>query len=321
VTPRMLGTLPFFLPPASVSAEAVGSLGLFLTVVSLCFCALVFGAILLFTLLYSRRTEHTPPPVNRVSAVLTALYLLVPLSLVTVLFAWGTSLQLGNPRPPDEAMEIRVLGMQWMWKFQHPEGRQEINELHVPLGRPVRLTMSSQDVGHTLSIPAFRLKARILPGRSASAWFQATRAGQYHLFCVEYCGARHSGMRGTVIVMDPRAYQHWMSGETEGASPTSLGVRLFADLKCGTCHRADGAGRGPALEGLLGRTVTLRDGSTIIADEAYIRESILNPGAKQVANFEPVMPAFQGQLTEEQVLRILAYLETLEAGASGRTQP
>jgi cytochrome c oxidase subunit 2 len=240
--------------------------------------------------------------------------------LVAFLFAWGTSLGFGNRPAPNEAIEVSVLGQQWMWKFQHPEGRQEINELHVSLGRPVRLSLTSRDVSHTLSIPAFRLKTRIPPGRSAWAWFQATRAGQYHLFCAEYCGARHSQMQGAVIVMDPRAYQQWVSGETEGASPASLGQRFLAELKCDACHRPDGAGRGPSLEGLFGRTVTLRDGRTLVADEAYVRESILNPGAKLVANFEPVMPAFQGQLTEEQLLRILAYLQTLQGSGPGGPQ-
>jgi len=296
------------------------SLGLFLALVCLCLVVLVFGTVVLFALLYRRRSEP-PPSVHHLPATLSALSLLIPSALVMVLFVWGTSLHFSHPPPPEEAMEVRVLGKQWMWKFQHPEGRQEINELHVPLGRWVRLTMTSQDVSHTLSIPEFRLKTRILPGSSASAWFQATRAGQYRLFCAEYCGARHAEMRGQVIVMAPRAYQHWVSGETEEASPASLGERLFTELKCGACHRPDGAGRGPSPEGLFGRTVTLRDGRTLVADESYVRESILNPGAKLVANFEPVMPAFQGQLTEEQLLRILAYLSTLKGGGPGRPQP
>ena len=316
----MVSALPFFPSAASMNAQAVGSLSLFLVLVSLWFSALVFGTGLWFAIRYRRRSDDEPPLI-RLPATLTALCVLLPCLLVTLLFAWGTSLRFGNPRPPDEAMEVRVLGKQWMWKFQHPEGRQEINELHVPIGRPVRLTMTSQDVSHSLSIPALRLKARVLPGRSTSAWFQATRAGQYRLFCAEYCGARHSEMHGQVVVMEPRAYQQWVSGGAEGASPASLGERLFTELKCGVCHRSDGAGRGPALEGLFGRTVTLRDGRTVLADEAYVRESILNPSAKLVTGFEPVMPAFQGQLSEEQLLRILAYLNTLKGGAPGGPRP
>ena len=305
-------SFPLFPDQASTYAEGVDSLAFFLAGVSAFASVLIFGLVLYFGVRYRRRSEDERPAAPPSSPALTIVCSVTAFLLAMAMFGWGASLYFNNSRPPEDAMEIHVVGKQWMWMVQHPEGLREINELHVPRGVPVRLKMTSEDVVHSLSIPAFRIKKDVLPGRYTTAWFEATRAGEYHLFCAEYCGAGHSLMRGKLIVMAPAAYEQWVSGEAPGESPAALGGRLFAELKCDSCHRPDGAGRGPSLESLLGRTVTLRDGRTLVADEAYIRESILNPQASLVAGFEPVMPVFEGELKEAQLIGIISYLKTLE---------
>jgi cytochrome c oxidase subunit 2 len=226
-------------------------------------------------------------------------------------------------------MQLYATGKQWMWKFQHPEGVREINELHVPLGQNVKITMSSEDVIHSLFMPSFRVKMDVVPGRYTQLWFRATQTGSFHIFCTEYCGTQHSGMIGTVTVMEPGDYEAWLSGGSGGAarpgeSLAQAGERLFNERACNTCHLPNGAGRGPALVGLLGSTVKLEGGGSLKADETYVRESILNPGAKIVAGYTPQMPTFQGQLTEEQVLALIAYIRTLggrETAAASASGP
>jgi cytochrome c oxidase subunit 2 len=214
-------------------------------------------------------------------------------------------------------LNIYVVGKQWMWKFQHLDGQREINELHVPVGRAVKLIMTSEDVIHDVFVPAFRVKADVLPGRYTNLWFQATTPGRYHLFCAEYCGTRHSGMTGEVIVMEPIEYQAWLSGGSGEGSLASAGEKLFQDLACNTCHRPDAQGRGPVLQNLYGKQVTLATGETVVVDEAYIRESILMPRSKVTAGFQPIMPTFQGQVTEEQILALTEYIKSLPAAAAG----
>jgi cytochrome c oxidase subunit 2 len=204
-----------------------------------------------------------------------------------------------------------VVGKQWMWKLQHQEGQREINELHVPLGRPVRLTMTSEDVIHSFYIPAFRVKSDVLPGRYTSLWFEPTVPGKYHLFCAEYCGTKHSTMIGSIHVLEPQAYQAWLSGGAPEGSMASSGEKLFQDLACTNCHHLEGRGRCPNLQGLFGNPVLLSNGQTIKVDEAYIRESILNPTAKVVAGYEPIMPTFQGLVTEEGILQLIEYIKSL----------
>jgi cytochrome c oxidase subunit 2 len=198
-----------------------------------------------------------------------------------------------------------------MWKIQHSDGQREINELHVPVGRPVRLTMTSEDVIHDFFVPAFRMKQDVLPGRYTNAWFQATRPGRYHLFCSQYCGTKHSAMIGWIDVMEPVAYQAWLSGGAGGESLAAAGAKLFVQHACNTCHRPDSLARGPNLEGLFGKTVRLAGGRTVVADESYIRESIVNPNAKMVAGFQPLMPTFQGLISEEGLLQLVAYIKSL----------
>ena len=198
-----------------------------------------------------------------------------------------------------------------MWKFQHPEGQREIDQLHVPLGRAVRLTMISQDAIHSLFVPEFRVKQDVLPGRYTTTWFQTTMPGRYHLFCTQYCGTMHAGMIGEVVVMEPDSYQAWLSGGNAEGSLASTGQKLFQQLGCTTCHRFDTQGRGPNLVGAYGKPVLLDDGRTVTVDDNYVRESILNPGAKVVAGFKPIMPTFQGIVNEEQLLSLVAYIRSL----------
>src|SRR5688572_938389 len=217
-------------------------------------------------------------------------------------------------RSPDQKLEIYATGKRWMWKFQHLDGKSEINELHVPLGRAVRVTFTSEDVLHSLYFPAFRTKADAIPGRYSSVWFTPTKLGEYHLFCAEYCGTRHSGMIGRVVVMEPSAYQAWLTGDVVGGSLSKRGEQLFNDLACNTCHRTDGTtGRGPSLVNKFGNSERLTTGEVVTVDESYIRESILRPHVKVVTPFEPLMPTFQGLISEENVMALVEYVKTLKA--------
>src|SRR6188508_3444014 len=191
-----------------------------------------------------------------------------------------------------------VVGKQWMWKAQHMDGAREINELHVPVGRPVKLIMGSEDVIHSFFIPDFRVKADVVPGRYNTMWFTASKPGKYHIFCTQYCGTKHSAMIGTVTAMDPSDYQVWLSGGAGGGTMAENGAKLFADLSCNTCHLENGQGRGPVLKGLYGKQVLTTGGQIVTMDDAYIRESVLQPQAKVVSGFQPIMPTFQGLVTE-----------------------
>jgi len=214
-------------------------------------------------------------------------------------------------RSPANTIDIYVVGKQWMWKIQHPEGKREINELHIPIGQPVQLTMASEDVIHSFYIPAFRTKKDVVPGRYTTLWFEANKLGEYHLFCAEYCGTQHSTMIGKVTVMEPDAYQNWLSGGIGGETMVQAGERQFQQLGCHTCHKEVSGGRGPSLVGVYGKPVQLDNGGTVTADEAYVRESILNPQAKIVHGFKPIMPTFQGQINEETLIQILTYIQSL----------
>jgi cytochrome c oxidase subunit 2 len=204
-----------------------------------------------------------------------------------------------------------------MWKLQHEEGHSEVNQLHVPVGKDVRLVMTSQDVIHSFYVPAFRIKQDVLPGRYTMTWFHATKPGTYHLFCAEYCGTQHSGMIGDVVVMEPASYEAWLAGGKASGSLASTGQDVFQQLGCSTCHRSDTQGRGPNLVGLFGRQVQLEDGRNVLADENYVRESILVPTAKVVSGFKPIMPPFQGLVSEEQLSALVAYVKTLNAAPTG----
>jgi len=247
------------------------------------------------------------------------------LVLIVPIFVWSANLYFNMFRPPEGALEIYVVGQQWMWKLQHPTGQREINQLHVPAGRPIKLIMTSEDVIHSLYVPAFRIKHDVIPGRYTALWFQATKAGSFHLFCTEYCGTDHSGMVGQVIVMEPSDYQAWLSGGSQGQAgaqqaPESMaesGQRLFQQHGCVTCHVAAGGGPGPSLVGVYGSQVQLANGQTVTADDNYIHESIVNPSAKVVNGYQPIMPSFQGQLNEQEILQIIAYIKSLGGRGGG----
>jgi cytochrome c oxidase subunit 2 len=252
---------------------------------------------------------------------LEIIWSVIPFGLTMVMFTWGAAIFFNQSRPPDNAMQIYAVGKQWMWKLEHQEGIREINELHVPVGRPIRITMASEDVIHSFFVPAFRTKQDVVPGRLTTTWFTPTKTGKYHLFCAEYCGTRHSGMIGWVYVMEPREYENWLGGGTSGGSLAENGKLLFEQLACANCHKEDNSGRCPTLVGVFGKDVTLAGGAKVKADEAYIRESILNPQAKIVAGYENIMPTFTGLVNEDQVVQLIEYVKSLAAKPGSTPQP
>jgi cytochrome c oxidase subunit II len=303
--------LPLFPEQGTALAGQVDSLYFFLVAVTAFFSLLIAGLVIYFAVKYRRRSESEPPPAPAARATaLEIVWSVIPFIISMVIFFWGASVFFTINRPPDNALEVYVVAKQWMWKLQHMEGQREINELHIPLGRAVRLKMTSEDVIHSFYVPAFRVKQDVLPGRYTSLWFQPTKPGKYHLFCAEYCGTKHSGMVGWVYVMDPPEYQAWLSGGAGEGSLASRGDKLFTDLACVNCHRADGSGRGPSLENLLGKTVELENGTKVTADDDYLRESILSPQAKIVKGYQPIMPTFQGLVTEDQLLQLIEYIKS-----------
>jgi len=309
----MWSNLPLFPPQASTIAGQIDLLFAFIALVCGFFATLIFILVLTFAVIYRRRPDTaTPQPIHG-SVRLEILWTVIPLVLAMVMFAWGANLFFTMASPPADALEISVVGKQWMWKFQHPEGPREINELHIPVGRPIRLIMASEDVIHSVYVPAFRTKMDAVPGRYTSTWFEATQIGNFHLFCAEYCGNAHAGMIGRVVVITPSEYEQWLSGGSKDESPVVAGERLFQQLGCSTCHRADTGGRGPALEGLFGQTQRLQSGESVVVDETYVRESILTPNAKIAVGYQPVMPTFQGQVSEEGLLHLIAYIRSLSS--------
>jgi cytochrome c oxidase subunit 2 len=313
---------PLFPPNASSVATEMDLLYLFIVAVCAFFAVLVTALVVFFTIKYRRRHKDDVGADIHGSLALELIWTFIPFVLAMVMFAWGADLFFRLARPPADAMEIFVVGKQWMWKVQHPEGVKEINQLHVPVGRNIRITLGSEDVIHDFSIPAFRVKMDAVPGKVTTMWFNATTPGTYHLLCLEFCGTKHSGMIGEVIAMAPQDYEAWLAGGRSTGSAVQNGERLFTDYQCITCHKTDATGRGPSLHGLFGSTVTLTSGATVVADENYLRESIMNSQAKVVQGYQPVMPAFQGMVTEENLLQLIAYIKTLKpatppAGAEG----
>src|SRR3954469_25403847 len=279
---------PLFPESASTLSGRVDALYFFLLAVSVFFSLLIAGLIVYYAIKYHRTRPDAIGATVHGGMALELTWTIVPLLITMVIFVWGASVYFAMARPPDETLNIYVVGKQWMWKFQHLDGQREINELHVPVGRAVKLITTSEDVIHDFFVPAFRVKADVIPGRYVTIWFHATRPGRYRIFCAEYCGTRHSGMTGEVIVMDPAEYQTWLSGGATQQTLSEAGQQLFSDLACNTCHRSDLKGRGPVLEGVFGSAVTLQSGEKVVADEAYIRESILNPAAKITAGYQPI---------------------------------
>ena len=306
--------------PVRASTHAARTDALYIFLLVICGVAALGVAIMIITFAVKYRKSASPKATQiEGSNVLEITWSVVPLLFFIWFFLWGASVYFDGYRPPKDAEEVYTVAKQWMWKFQHLDGQKEINTLHVPVGRDIVLNMVSQDVIHSFFVPAFRIKADVLPGRYTHVWFHATKPGTYHLFCAEYCGTLHSGMVGSVVVMTPAEYQSWLSGGGASGSLAQTGEKLFQDLGCITCHRGDAQARAPNLSGLYGHQVKLSDGRTIVADDGYLRESILNPSAKVVAGFQPIMPNFQAQLSEEGVISLLAYIKSM--GSQPSTNP
>jgi cytochrome c oxidase subunit 2 len=317
----MEATFRFFPDQASTFAPSVDTVYIFLLSLSAFFTVLIFLAIVYLALYYRRsakrnRSRH----VGGKFWILEAVWIAVPLAMTMIIFVWGAELFFEQRVMPQGAIELNVLGKQWMWKIQHPQGRSEINELHVPLGRPVLLRMISEDVIHSFYIPAFRVKMDVLPDRYHSLWFEATKPGVYHLFCAEYCGTEHSAMRGRVYVMPPADYAVWLAGG-EQQPPVTAGEELFTRFRCDTCHFQGDQPRCPSLANLFGQQVRLADGQVVSADEQYLRESIVDPAARVVAGYQPIMPTFEGQLSEEQIFQLIEYIKSLSVKPEETGQP
>ena len=313
--------IPLFPERASTIAGEVDALYFFLVGLSVVMSALIATLVVSFAVRFHRRHADEVGAQVHGGLMLELAWTFVPFIIAMVIFFWGAKVYFVMASPPRETLNIYVVGKQWMWKVQHTTGQREINQLHVPIGRTVKLIMTSEDVIHNFSIPAMRVKADVIPGRFVEIWFEPSRPGTYQIFCAEYCGTQHSGMIGQVVVMDAAAYQSWLSGGTGEDSLATTGERLFADLACNTCHRPDSRGRGPVLQNVFGHPVQLHDGTIVTADENYLRESILTPAAKLTAGYQPVMPAFQGLVSEEQLLALIEYVKSLstphpDAGAA-----
>jgi cytochrome c oxidase subunit 2 len=323
----MKSSFPLFPDSASTLSGHVDALFIVWSLISVFFTVLIAGLIIVLMSRYRRRHPEEVGADERAALWLEILWSAVPLAIMLAMFVWGTKVFFELYRPPADAVEYTAIGKQWMWKIQHPEGQSEINALHIPVGQAIKVKLASEDVIHSFYIPAFRVKQDAVPGRYTSLWFTADKPGVYHLFCAEYCGTEHSRMIGSVIVMEPRDYESWMAGGTGGKSMVASGSDLFTSLACVTCHRSSPGvtQRGPNLEGVFGSQVKLADGRAVVADDNYVRESILNPLAKVVAGYDPVMPTFQGQVSEEQLIQLIAYVRSLgptgaaPAGGTGGT--
>jgi cytochrome c oxidase subunit 2 len=343
----MLFQLFIFPPQAATNALEVDLLYFFMVALCGVIAVAVVAIMIYLGLKYRRSPENTVGADIHGSTTLEIVWSVIPFFIVMGIFAWGTSLYFKLSVPPANATEMFVTGKQWMWKIQHMNGRREINNLHVPIGKPIKLTLASEDVIHSFYVPAFRVKADVVPGRYSTMWFEATETGVFHLFCAEYCGTEHSRMIGSVTVMDPADYEKWLvtgnpspvdvaagtasgaagaiataaaataGGVAGGGTPVEIGAKLFQEKACFTCHLTQPGGIGPILVNVPGHEVELQTGEKIVADDAYLRESILTPMAKTVKGFPPAMPTFQGQLTEEQVMALIAYIKSLGGNAPG----
>ncbi len=302
-------------PPASTTAGEVDALFQFILWLSAFFFALIVGLGVLFVVRFHRRRAARPEPSASHNTALELTWTIIPLLLVMVIFGWGFKVFLDMNTVPADAYEVQVTGQKWKWLFTYPNGHVDEN-LHVPINRPVRLVMTSEDVIHSFFVPAFRVKRDVVPGRYSKLWFEANRAGQFDVFCAEYCGSSHSDMIAKVIVHPEGEFEAWLEKEANVLSklaPAEAGERLYKIRGCAQCHSVDGAaGIGPSLKDLFGETVPLTGGRTAVADENYLRESILEPQATVVAGFQPVMPTYKGRLSDAEITAIIAYIKTLQ---------
>jgi cytochrome c oxidase subunit 2 len=304
-------SLPFFPTAASTTAAQVDLLYFFLLGLSALVLAIVFLPMLYCLFKYRRGKKANRKPLQASTMKIELTWTLIPTFIAMGLFAWGADVYFYQEVPPANTLDVNVIGKQWMWKIQHQEGNREINELHIPVGRAVKLTLASEDVIHSFFIPAFRIKQDVVPGRFTTEWFKATRAGAYRFYCSEYCGADHAKMRGMVYVMQPSEYTDWLSHGAPQNTLAQSGAVLFRELGCSGCHVNSSAVHAPPLEGLYGKLVPLSDGTFARVDDKYIRDHILLPASQVPAGYQPVMPTFQGRISEEQLLELIAYIKSL----------
>ena len=310
----MQSWLPFTPDKASTFADSVDGLFFYLVGLTAFFSLLITVTLVFFVVKYRRRSQTEVPRPVAGSLKLETIWTVIPFLISMSVFVWGVRAYFAQYHMPNDAMEIYVVGKQWMWKIQHPTGQREINELHIPVGRKIKLIMTTEDVIHDFFVPAFRTKADVVPGRYTTMWFEATKPGRYHLFCAEYCGTNHSGMGGWVIAMDPTDFNNWLAGGEGEESAASAGKKVFQEQGCISCHGANGeGGKGPPLTGVFGSNVKLEGGQTIKADEDYIRNSVRNPQSQIVEGYrQPLMPTyFKEQLSEEHLLQIIAFIKSL----------
>ena len=316
----MQSWVPFVPDSASSMSWKVDAVYFYLSGITLFFTLLISAILIFFVIRYRRRTPYEIPRPVAGSHKLETLWTVIPFIISMTIFGWSAKVYFEQYTPPQNAIEVYVVGKQWMWKIQHSTGQREINELHVPVGKKIKLIMATEDVIHDFFVPAFRMKADLVPGKFTTQWFEATKTGTYHLFCAEYCGMNHSGMIGSIIVMEPREFDNWLSGNTGTTTPAAAGQQLYQTLGCASCHGANGeGGRGPTLLGVFGKQTQLVGGQTIRVDEPYLRESIMNPQAKLVEGFGPIMPTFQGQISEDQLVQMVAYIKSLQGTGQQQT--
>src|SRR6201991_2759555 len=309
---KWLTEFALFPPEASAIAPYMDAFYFFLVLISLVGLVLVGLMVGAFSIMF--RKEKNPHATHiEGSTLLEATWTIIPLALFMVTFVWGALLYFRIYNPPTNAMNIYIVGKQWMWKAEHPGGQHEINALHIPVDRDVQLTMISQDVFHSFSIPAFRVKREVIPGRYSTVWFRATQPGTYHLFCTQYCGTLHSSMIGDIVVMQPDDYRKWLAGSTSGQSLAQNGERLFASLGCVSCHSSSPNAHGPNLAGVFGSHLQLKNGQFVTVDDAFLRDTILNPTMHEVAGFAPIMPTYQGQVSEEGLIDLVEYIKNLNS--------
>ncbi|HEX6562959.1 MAG TPA: cytochrome c oxidase subunit II [Chthoniobacterales bacterium] len=307
----IIGQIQFFPSQASKMAGQVDTLLVFLVLLTGTVTFAIAVVMIYFLAKYRRRAaaDRTPPKTENIAVEVT--WSVIPFFIFLGLFGWGAKIYFKESIVPKNAMEVHVIGKQWMWKLEHMQGKREINQLHVPLGQTVKLVMTSQDVIHSFFMPAFRVKEDVLPGRYTTQWFKPDKLGTYRIFCAQYCGTNHALMIGQVIVMQPTDFAAWLKTGRDTVSVAQRGEQLFHSFGCSGCHAAQAAVRAPLLEGIYGSQVPLADGRIVQADERYLRDCILVPNTQIVAGFDPVMPSFQGRLSEDDLFAIITYLKSI----------
>jgi cytochrome c oxidase subunit 2 len=314
-----IAQIQFFPDQASKMASQVDLLFLCLVGITGSVTLAIAAISLFFLAKYRRNAFVDRTPAKNTSLAVEVSWSVIPFAIFVVLFGWGAKIYLRESEEPPNAMEVHVIGKQWMWKLEHLQGKREINQLHVPVDRTIKLVMTSQDVIHSFFMPGFRIKEDVLPGRYTTQWFTPTKTGTFPLFCSQYCGTNHALMIGRVIVLDPAAFAEWLRSGPETISVAQTGERLFRSFGCSGCHSTGASVRTPLLQGVFGSQVPLQDGRIVRADERYIRDSILLPNTEIVAGYEPVMPSFQGRLSEEELFALVTYIKSLRSNGQSST--